>query len=105
MVYIGPELHQSVFRKEGGAQISLRIQIHSDGVQAKVGIHPCQVVNDRCFPDTSLVIKESQYAYAQGRLLKVASTCASSTSYSKSGLPFAFRACFANAIPTPNRCT
>src|SRR5712691_7708601 len=103
MITVRPKFLQAVFIKKGGRQVSLWIEVGSNDSHPEVGIHPCQVIHKRGFPDSAFIIKKRDESRAHGRLLTMTNTWASSTMNSGGGLPFFWSSLRASGIPTPNR--
>lgn len=58
LTVVAPQRHQPVFVQEHRSQVRLRVQIGHQHLQAMVGIHPRQVVDQRGLADAALVVEE-----------------------------------------------
>src|SRR2546422_381315 len=74
MIAVRPELFQAIFVEKGSSQVRLRIEIGRKHTNSKIRVHPCEVVDEGGLSNSALVVKESDYVYAHGRLLDRKST-------------------------------
>src|SRR5579883_1534176 len=86
---VSPQGFQTSFTEESCTQICLGIEISRHDPYPKIGVHPCQVINQRGFAYAAFVIEKCDYWNCHERLLKVTSILYKvDASNSGGGLPF-----------------
>src|SRR5574343_253615 len=75
MLIVRPEVFQTIFVQKHRREVGLGVQVNSQGLDAMVGKHPGQVVNERGFSNPSLVIEESDGLHAGLRKILTSTLC------------------------------